>query len=363
MRNLVIALCLVLSLSTLGCKAPPIPPEAKKAEIQEQSLWREEAHVYAKEDFDRYRLIYWKAKRELSKENAKFVWFRDYKEITSAFNIVLTRGEEIEEKVHKLKEIKSDSLAVKLNNFKRRITGLQRLTLQMNEGKPIRLILIRAELMFREASLLYQRGTLDKAEEKLKSLSVSVKDAEAMVLLVLDRYVDPVQIAKWRKWAEDTIFESRNKSIAVVIVIKIDQKLRIYKKGKLLSSYEIGLGHNGFNDKLHAGDRATPEGRYRIINKLPSSRYYKAMLIDFPNEEDKKKYDQDKIKGLVPPGVRIGGLIEIHGGGKHSTTDGCISLENKDMNALYSLVEVGTPVTIVGALNDLNEIFLMNKDH
>lgn len=362
MRNRAIAVFLLFSLPILGCKAPPVPPEAKKAEMQEQSLWREGAPVHAKEDFDRYMVLYREAKRELSEENAKFVWFRNYEKTTSSFNNVLKRGEELSEKVRKIKEIKCVSLAVQLHNFERRIASLQRLTLQMNEGKPIRLILTRAELMLREANLLYQRQALDKSEEKLKDLSVSVKDVEAMVLLVLDRYADPVQIAKWREWAEDTIFESRNKNIAVVLVSKIDQKLRIYKRGKLLSSYEIGMGRNGFHDKLHAADRATPEGRYRIINKLPSSRYYKALLIDYPNEEDKIKFDQAKIKGHIPPGVRIGGLIEIHGGGKHSMTDGCISLDNKDMDALYRLVEVGTPVTIVGALNDLNEIFLMNKD-
>jgi len=358
-RNLAIAVCLLLSLFLLGCKAPLVPPEAKKAEMQEQSLWRNAAPVYAEEDFERYREIHKEVKKKLLRENAKFVWFRNYKEVTSAFNGVLKKGEELQEKVRKLKEIKSENIAVQLNNFEKRIIGLQRLTLHMNEGRPIRLILTRAELMLREASLLHQRGTLDKAEEKLKNLSVSVKDAEAMILLVLDRYVDPGQIAKWRKWAEDTISESRKMGIVVVVVSKIDQKLSLYKAGKLLSSYEIGLGDNGFDDKLHAADQATPEGRYRIINKLPSSRYYKALLIDYPNEEDKRKFYQAKRKGHVPPGVGMGDLIEIHGGGKHSVTHGCISLDNKDMDKLYRLVEEGTPVTIIGAMNDLNETFLM----
>lgn len=331
--------------------------------MQEQSLWREGAPLYATDDFDRYREIHKEVKRKLSKENAKFIWFRNYKEITSAFNSVLKSGEELQEKVRNLKEIKSEAIAVQLNNFERRIIGLQRLTLHMNEGKPIRLILTRAELMLREASLLYQRGTLDKAEEKLNSLSVSVKDVEVMILLALERYFDPEQVARWKKWARNTILESRNKNIAVVIVSKIDRKLSLYKGGKLLSSYDIGLGHNGLDDKLYAADQATPEGRYRIIDKLPSSNYYKALLIDYPNEEDKRKFDQARNKGTIPPGVSIGGLIEIHGGGKHSMTHGCISLDNKEMDALFRLVEVGTPVTIVGAINDLNEIFLMFKGH
>ncbi|MDH5468091.1 MAG: L,D-transpeptidase family protein [Candidatus Aminicenantes bacterium] len=355
------AVFLLLSLSICACKAPPVPPEAKKAEQQEQSLWRDGAHVWAKEDFDSYRAIHVEAKRKLSKENAKFVWFRNYEQVSSTFNDVLKNGEELQEKVRKLKEIKSESIAAQLKDFERSITGFLRLTLFMNEGRPIRLILTKAELMLKEARLLYQREDLDKAEEKLESLSVSVKDVEDMILLVLDRYSDPVQVTKWRKWARDTILESRNKNIAVVIVSKIDRKLSLYKGGKLLSSYEIGLGHNGLDDKLYAADQATPEGRYRITDKLPSSNYYKALLIDYPNEEDKRKFDQARSQGHIPPGVRIGGLIEIHGGGKHSMTYGCISLENKDMDALFRLVEAGTPVTIVGAINDMNEILMMFK--
>ena len=75
------------------------------------------------------------------------------------------------------------------------------------------------------------------------------------------------------------------------------------------------------------------------------------------------KKQTNRSKGTIPPGVSIGGLIEIHGGGKHSMTHGCISLDNKDMDALYRLVEVGTPVTIVGAINDMNEILMMSKGH
>jgi tetratricopeptide (TPR) repeat protein len=357
------AVFLLLIFSISGCKAPPIPPEAKKAEQQEQSLWREGAHAWAKEDFDSYRVIHEEAKRKLLKENAKLVWFRNYEQATTAFNDVLKRGEELQEQLHKLKEIRSVSLAAQLKDFERSINGYLKLTLFMNEGRPIRLILTKAELVLREARLLCQRGALNEAEEKLESLTAFLKDAEDMIILALDRYFDPVQVARWRKLVKDTILESRNKNIVVVIVSKIDRKLSLYKGGKLLSSYEIGLGHNGLDDKLYAADQATPEGRYRIKDKLPSSNYYKALLIDYPNEEDKRKFDQARSNGIIPPGVSIGGLIEIHGGGKHSMTYGCISLDNTNMDTLYRLVEVGTPVTIVGMINDMNEILMKFKGH
>jgi len=41
-------------------------------------------------------------------------------------------------------------------------------------------------------------------------------------------------------------------------------------------------------------------------------------------------------------------LIEIHGGGSDGLTDGCVALDNRDMERLYAQIAIGTPVLIVG---------------
>ncbi|MCA9420333.1 MAG: L,D-transpeptidase, partial [Nitrospira sp.] len=54
----------------------------------------------------------------------------------------------------------------------------------------------------------------------------------------------------------------------------------------------------------------------------------------------------------------IGGLIEIHGEGPNNedATNGCIALENSAMDDVFDRVKAGTPVTIVGALNQDNDV-------
>ena len=52
------------------------------------------------------------------------------------------------------------------------------------------------------------------------------------------------------------------------------------------------------------GDYATPEGRYRIEKKMPTSQYYKALLLDYPNAEDKKRFQLNKMEGI---GYFLGG--------------------------------------------------------
>ena len=53
----------------------------------------------------------------------------------------------------------------------------------------------------------------------------------------------------------------------------------------------------------------------------------------------------------LPASARIGGLIEIHGGGgrQRDWTDGCVAVTNPEMDDLFRRVSVGTPVTIVGS--------------
>jgi murein L,D-transpeptidase YafK len=105
-----------------------------------------------------------------------------------------------------------------------------------------------------------------------------------------------------------------------------------------------------------AGDRATPEGRYRVLKKRPASKFYRALLIDYPNAEDEQRFRDAKRHGLIASSAGIGGLIEIHGGGIAGMTYGCVALENPAMSELFSLVGEGTPVTIVGALDGENAV-------
>ena len=92
---------------------------------------------------------------------------------------------------------------------------------------------------------------------------------------------------------------------------------------------------------------ASPEGRYRITHELQRSRYYKALRLDYPNDEDRSRYREARRRGLVK--ASIGGLIEIHGEGGRGEdwTMGCVALANSDMDHLMRQVGVGTPVTIV----------------
>jgi len=353
----IISTFILVCLSILyGCHTAPVPPEVAIAETLEHELWRAGADIYAPQDYSAYKSALRSGKDHLIKEQSRFAWFRDYDPVRKEFSDIVADGNNILSDIEEQKRNKLASVAELITYFHDRIETFRKLTSFVNEGRLSRRQLMSAELLLNEAQLLTEKGKYPEAEKKLKSIPVYLASAQEAISPVLSRYADRNQIAKWRKWVNETIESSRENGMYSIFVTKIDRKLVLYKNGTPFKTYSIGLGKNGFHDKLHAGDLATPEGKYRIIKKLPRSKYYMALLINYPNEDDLRQFANAKKKGLIPSRAGIGGLIEIHGGGKEGMTYGCIAMENDQINELYHLVDVGTPVTIVGAIDYDNKI-------
>jgi murein L,D-transpeptidase YafK len=117
-------------------------------------------------------------------------------------------------------------------------------------------------------------------------------------------------------------------------------------------SYAAELGYNSAGNKSRSGDGATPEGRYRITSKKPvgQSTYHMALLLDYPNAADRRRFERERRAGRIGRNVSPGGLIEVHGEGGRGKdwTKGCVALTNSEMEDLFARVDIGTPVTIVG---------------
>jgi murein L,D-transpeptidase YafK len=184
---------------------------------------------------------------------------------------------------------------------------------------------------------------------RLTRASSYIKASEDILIPIFSRYANKALREKWKRWAEEVVAESREKGVTVIVVSKMDRSLTVYEQGRPFKTYKIGIGRNGLADKLLAGDGATPEGRYRVVKKITRSRYHKALLLNYPNEEDRKEFLRLKKLGRIPKRAGMGGLIEIHGGGREGMTYGCVSLENRHMDEVFALVSLGTPVSIVGS--------------
>ena len=133
--------------------------------------------------------------------------------------------------------------------------------------------------------------------------------------------------------------------VTQVLVDKTARKMWLLHGTRALKSYDVDLGFNPKGHKFREGDGRTPEGVYRIDRRNPNSAYHLSIGISYPNNRDRAK--------AHAAGVSPGGDIFIHGGprlrknkGKPDWTAGCISVTNKEMEEIYSMVQDGTPIYI-----------------
>lgn len=218
------------------------------------------------------------------------------------------------------------------------------------------------ELSMQQARTLYEQGQYDRSLDASDRTAQSLATQAAVLSSELGRYADRDRISRWQQMAQDTITWSRTHRTSAIVINKADRVLTLYRNGKKVLSYSVRLGFNGIREKLYQGDGATPEGRYRINNKRGQgqTQFYRALVLDYPNEDDRRRYQFGRKTGQIPPSRAIGGHIEIHGVENElmAQTLGCVMLDNPHMALLYDRVEKGTPVTIVGALHEQNSVAL-----
>lgn len=212
----------------------------------------------------------------------------------------------------------------------------------------------RAQSQWATAQSFAAAGRYDKAVEAALVVIEATGAVQKRWDHIHDRFDDPALRRQWRSWTDATIAESRQRT--TVLIDKLNRKLIVYKDGQAIATFHAELGSRGLERKLHAGDKATPEGRYKVtvVKDHGQSKYYRAFLINYPNSEDVARFRSAKKNGQVPTRAGIGSLIEIHGDGGQGKdwTDGCIAVTDREMDRLFRWVGHGTPVTIVGTVPD-----------
>jgi murein L,D-transpeptidase YafK len=127
-------------------------------------------------------------------------------------------------------------------------------------------------------------------------------------------------------------------------VLKADRRMYLMHGETVLRSYDIALGREPVGQKRREGDGRTPEGSYIIDRRNPRSAFHLSLGISYPTVSQRRVARE---AGLSP-----GGDIFIHGrAGKHrgrgpDWTEGCIAVTDREIEEIYAMVRVGTPITI-----------------
>ncbi|NLG25739.1 MAG: L,D-transpeptidase family protein [Clostridiales bacterium] len=148
-------------------------------------------------------------------------------------------------------------------------------------------------------------------------------------------------------------------------------ELRIDKAARVLVALDgprevyrcrVALGRAPIGHKRAEGDGRTPEGKYAVCTRNDQSKYYRSLGLSYPGADDAARaFAEGRIaaeeceriqsahcQGRRPPwDGPLGGFIMIHGGGTDGDwTQGCIAVDDRDIDALWALCPLGTMVTI-----------------
>src|SRR6476661_9905234 len=97
-----------------------------------------------------------------------------------------------------------------------------------------------------------------------------------------------------------------------IIVDKSSYELYVYDAEGWYATYPVVFGNSSLDDKKIEGDRNTPEGTFRIVNKRIHDKWDRYMGLDYPTKETLARFNQRKRNGEIPASASPGGGIGIH---------------------------------------------------
>ena len=359
-RGLVVTIVLALFIPLviwLLVRLTPSPPE-EDMHIARETLSKarqDKADTYSRRLYTEARVAYDSAMNNWKKENRKFIFFRNFDKVGTFAKIAAKKALQATESSQTNSSTLKSKLKDKIESVNKTALNIEKLFNRYPMPSEIRIRISQGNQLLKEGENDYDRGLYLSANTKMNEAEYLLTSVYENTTAELRDYFR--SFSTWKQWIQSAIIESRTNRSYSIIVDKFSRKCYVYLSGE--KKY-TELGRNWVGNKRRMGDKATPEGVYKIVNKFQGGQteYYKSLSLDYPNARDKERFRSEVSKGTLPGWAKIGGGIEIHGGGGKGVdwTEGCIALTDSEIDLVFSIAKVGTPVTIVGSVKDISQI-------
>ena len=351
----IIALIILLMIYLI-----PVPP-ADDVNFAMETLSRagkNKADIYSTRLFAGAKADYDSAMANWKRENGKFIYFRNFDKVEFYAKLSAQKASEASENSQSNSNALKIKLKDKIDSINKTALNIDKLFTRYPMSSDIRRRISKGNILLREGEVAYDKGQYLLANTK-------ITESENILIGIYNSTIDDLKdyfksFSKWKQWTQSAINESKKNKSYSIIVDKFSRKCFIYLSGEKKFEFEAELGKNWVGDKRRMGDLATPEGMYKVVNKFSGkdTEYYKSLSLDYPNSKDKERFKSEMSKGTLPAWAKIGGGIEIHGGGGKGVdwTEGCIALTDSEIDLVFNIAKVGTPVTIVGSTKNIDQI-------
>ncbi|MFC3884509.1 L,D-transpeptidase family protein [Bacillus songklensis] len=136
-----------------------------------------------------------------------------------------------------------------------------------------------------------------------------------------------------------------------IIINKSNNQLAYYENSQLKSVFKVATGRKA---------SYTPEGKFKIVNKIVNRPYYKGKI---PGGDPRNPLG-NRWLGLNPRGT-WGTTYAIHGNNNPSSigkyiSNGCIRMYDNEVEWLFNRVKIGTPVIITTSGKSFDSIAAAN---
>jgi L,D-peptidoglycan transpeptidase YkuD (ErfK/YbiS/YcfS/YnhG family) len=348
---------LVILLLVRFTPAPPVD-DINFARETLSKAGRDKADTYSKKLFTEAKTAYDSAMANWKRENGRFIFFRNYKKVEMYAKLSAKKANQAAQSSQTNSNTLKIKLKDKIDSLNKIASDIEKLFSRYPMPSEIRNRISKGNILLKEGEVAYGKGQYLPANRK-------ITDSEYLLTGVYENTTADLRdyfksYSTWKQWTQAAITESKKNRSYSIIVDKFSRKCYVYLSGEKKYEFDAELGRNWVGNKRRMGDKATPEGIYKIINKYQGKQtvYHKALSLDYPNTRDKERFKAELSKGTLPAWAKIGGGIEIHGGGGKGVdwTEGCIALTDSEIDLVFNLAKVGTTVTIVGSIKDISQI-------
>jgi L,D-peptidoglycan transpeptidase YkuD (ErfK/YbiS/YcfS/YnhG family) len=357
--RLIIFLLVLIVLGIVFFMIVPGTPDLALKSARENLAAARNAHAdrYAGDKYELAGALYDSAMVWWRYENKRIILFRDYsKVILFADSSAKVSADALDQAAHNARNARNVTGA-SFESLQENVRRIGKMYGSLPLSDEFRDNYNKARLLLEETRIARKKGEFHKAAEILAKAQASLVAAESYAESRMMAYFN--HFPEWERLFKQALAASVKNRTTLIVVDKMAHELMLFNEGKLKSTFIAEFGPNWIGDKNHQGDQATPEGSYLVVKKKErrQTRYYKALLLNYPNREDMQRYKNSVKRGMIPAHVDVGGLIEIHGHGNQgfNWTNGCVALSDRDMDILYRQSSVNTPVIIVGSLLSRDE--------